>query len=206
MLELVTHDLSILNAIKPGTGEEMWQVMQSVLLSGQKVDYKILSHQIDNMMKIVEATHGAVSPNMLGRAYLMSRGAGTKWDENFQTGALPRLLQMINPGLGGSSGARFGPGAGFNAAMEEVEKGLTGHQLSIAAAMNLTSGVMTNRKNKLVTGDIRQKDLFLSNPDESGPDGFHAPARKDHGEKTRGQRPRRHHRQYVSQRDAAADH
>lgn len=168
-LDEVSKANTILNAVKGGGTDQVWELVKSLEGKGLTFDPKAFSSYVDTMTKVVAATGGKVTPQMFMSTFKYGRTATLGWDEGFVGGALPRLMQSMATGSGGSGGAG-GPG---NALMSAFAKVVQGQMPKTAAEefarMGLTPGGIANIKGSAQTqvkGGIAGRDLFMANPYE----------------------------------------
>ncbi len=119
ILPNVTQANTVLNAMKGGGTDEVWNLVKALEEKGLTAPGKedeFLSY-VDAMTKAVGASGGRVTLRQFQSAFLYGRTARLGWDEEFITQILPRLIQsMSTGGVGSGTG---GPG---NALMSAWKK------------------------------------------------------------------------------------
>jgi len=168
-LDEISKANSVLNAVKGGGTDQVWELVKSLEGKGLTYDPAQFASYVDTMTKVVEATGGKVTPQSFMSAFKYGRTATLGWDEGFVGGALPRLIQSMSSGTG-SGGGSGGPGNALMSAFAKVVQG----QMSKTAAeefdrMGLAPGGVKHIKGSSqtqITGGIAGRDLFVSNPYE----------------------------------------
>lgn len=165
-LEDVTKSNAVLNAVKGGGKDQVWELVKSLEQKGLTADPEAFSSYVSQMTKAVVASGGKVTPAQFFSAFKYGRTAMLGWNETFITQFLPRLIQSMSTGGGG--GGSGGPG---NALMSAFAKVVQGQMPKTAAEefhrMGLTPGGIAHIKGSSQTqivGGITGKDLFQQDP------------------------------------------
>jgi hypothetical protein len=168
-LDEISKSNAILNAIKGGGKDQVWELVKSLEQKGLTYKPEEFSSYVDTMTKVIEATGGKVTPEMFMSTFKYGRTAMLGWDEAFVGGALPRLMQSMATGGGGGGSGQGGPGNALMSAFAKVVKG----QMPKKAAqewekMGLAPGGVSPIEGSAqsIVGDISSKDLFMKNPYE----------------------------------------
>ena len=165
-LDEISKANTILNNIRGGGKDEVWELVKALESKGETFDPKAFSSYVETMTKVVQATGGKVTPQMFMGTFKYGRTATLGWDESFIGGALPRLIQEYTSGNSGAGGTG-GPG---NALMSSYAK-IVQEQMSKKSAaeferMGLGKEVpIEGSSNSQLTGMIG-RSLFLKNPYE----------------------------------------
>jgi hypothetical protein len=167
-LDEIAKANSVLNNVKGGGTDQVWELVKSLEMKGETYDPKSFSSYVDTMTKVVEATRGRVTPADFMSTFKYGRTATLGWSEEFVGGALPRLIQSMK--ANGGSGGAGGPG---NALMSAFAKIVQGQMPKNAAEefdrMGLAPGGVEHIKGSSqsqIPGGIAGRDLFMSNPYE----------------------------------------
>lgn len=160
----VSRSNSILNAVKGGGQDQVWDLVKSLEQKGITTDPQTFMSYVDKMTKVVEATGGRVTPAQFMQAIKYGRTAALGWDEDFITGALPRLIQSMSGGGNSGSG---GPG---NALMSAFAKVVQGQMPKTAAQefnrLGLTSSYSDIQGSSESQAGIKGASAFSANPYE----------------------------------------
>ncbi|UGY03278.1 hypothetical protein [Bradyrhizobium quebecense] len=162
----VSRANAILNAVRGGGKDEVWELVKSLEQKGETADPASFLSYIDTMTKVVEATGGRVTPQMYMSTFKYGRSATLGWDEGFIGGALPRLIQsMASAGGGGGSGTG-GPGNALMSAFSEVSRGQVTKQ-SAEEFERLGLGKAEHIKGSSSSHlDVASRGLFMRDPYE----------------------------------------
>lgn len=117
----VSQSNAILNAVKGGGHDQVWELVKSLEQKGLTTNPQEFMDYVNRMTQVVEATGGKVTPAMFMQSIKYGRTAALGWDEDFIVGALPRLIQSMSGG--GSGGGRAGPGNALMSAFAKVVQG-----------------------------------------------------------------------------------
>jgi hypothetical protein len=168
-LDTVSKANSVLNSIKGGGHDQVWELVKALENKGLTADPKSFESYINTMTKVTEATGGKVTPANFMSTFKYGRTAMLGWDEDFIGGALPRSIQSMTTG-GGGAGGGGGPG---NALMSAFAKVVQGQMPKNAAEefdrMGLAPGGAQHIKGSSdaqVAGGIAGRDQFIANPYE----------------------------------------
>lgn len=166
-LEVVSKANSVLNSVKGGGGDQVWELVKALEQKGLTANPDEFMSYVNTMTKAVVATGGKVTPAQFMGTFKYGRTAMLGWDENFVGNYLPRLIQSMTAGGGGGTG---GPG---NALMSAFAKVVQGQMPKTAAEefnrLGLTEGGLKHIKGSSQTqivGGIVGRDLFQANPYE----------------------------------------
>lgn len=118
----VSQANAVLNAVKGGGSDQVWELVKSLEQKGLTTDPSAFMSYVNQMTKVVEATGGKVTPSQFFSTFKYGRTAMLGWDEDFITQYLPRLIQSMSGG-GGSGSGTGGPG---NALMSAFAKSFRG--------------------------------------------------------------------------------
>lgn len=169
-MDEISKSNAVLNAIKGGGKDQVWDLVKSLEQKGLTFDPKQFSSYVDTMTKVVEASGGKVTPQMFMSTFKYGRTAMLGWDEAFVGGALPRLIQSMASSGGGGGGGSGGPG---NALMSAFAKVVQGQMPKTAAEefdrMGLAIGGAAHIKGSAdsqIPGGIAGRDQFMANPYE----------------------------------------
>ena len=121
-LDEVSKANAILNNVKGGGTDAVWELVKALEAKGETADPTSFSSYVNTMAKVVQATGGRVTPQMFMQTFKYGRTATLGWDETFVGGALPRLMQSLASGGGGGGGAG-GPGNALMSAFAKVVQG-----------------------------------------------------------------------------------
>jgi hypothetical protein len=161
---------AILNSIKGGGKDQVWDLVKSLEQKGVTIDPKEFASYVNTMTKVVEASGGKVTPQMFQSTFKYGRTAMLGWDEAFVGGALPRLIQSMASSGGGGGSGNGGPG---NALMSAFAKVVQGQMPKTAAEefdrMGLAPGGAKHIKGSSesqIPGGIAGRDQFMANPYE----------------------------------------
>lgn len=167
-LETVTKANAVLNSVKGGGKDQVWELVKSLEQKGLTANPQEFESYVGQMTKAIVASGGKVTPAQFFSAFKYGRTSMLGWDETFVTQYLPRLIQSMSSGGGG--GGSGGPG---NALMSAFAKVVQGQMPKTAAEefkrMGLTPGGVQHIKGSSesqVGGGILGKDLFQSSPYE----------------------------------------
>lgn len=165
-LEDVTKSNAVLNSVKGGGTDQVWDLVKSLEQKGLTANPEEFASYVSQMTKAVVASGGKVTPAQFYSAIKYGRTAALGWDETFITQYLPRMIQSMSSGSGG--GGTGGPG---NALMSAFAKVVQGQMPKTAAEefqrMGLTPGGLAHIKGSSSTqivGGIAGKDLFQQDP------------------------------------------
>jgi hypothetical protein len=168
-LDMVSKANSVLNSIKGGGHDQVWELVKALENKGLTADAGAFESYINTMTKVTEATGGKVTPANFMSTFKYGRTAMLGWDEAFVGGALPRSIQSMTTG-GGGAGGGGGPG---NALMSAFAKVVQGQMPKNAAEefdrMGLAPGGAQHIKGSTdaqVAGGIQGRDEFIANPYE----------------------------------------
>ena len=175
---------AILNSIKGGGTDEVFNLVKALEQKGLATpeNRDQFESYVNMMTKVVESTHGRVTPQMFQRAFVYGRTAMLGWDEQFITEIMPRLIQSmaVGGGAGGGSGTT-GPG---NALMSAFAKVVQGQMPMTAADMLHDFGLADNVKHIKGSAEsqikVRGAALFGKDPYE-WVQTYLVPALKAHG-------------------------
>ncbi|MGN6536408.1 MAG: hypothetical protein ACTHKQ_11855 [Mesorhizobium sp.] len=160
----VSRSNSILNAVKGGGQDQVWDLVKSLEQKGITTDPATFMSYVDKMTKVVEATGGRVTPAQFMSAIKYGRTAALGWDEGFITGALPRLIQSMS---GAGNSGTGGPG---NALMSAFAKVVQGQMPKKAAEefsrLGLTTSYSDIQGSSQAEAGIRGASAFSANPYE----------------------------------------
>lgn len=164
-LDEISKSNAILNNIRGGGKDEVWELVKSLEMKGETYDPAMFSSYVNTMTRVVQATGGRVTPQDFMSTFKYGRTATLGWDEQFVGGALPRLMQSMK---GGGSGGAGGPG---NALMSAFAKVVQGQMPKTAAEeferMGLgTARHITGSSESQIEGGIQGRGLFMANPYE----------------------------------------
>lgn len=164
-LSQVTRSNAVLNAVKGGGTDQVWELVKSLEQKGLTTDPQAFMQYVNDMTKVVEATGGRVTPAMYMQSIKYGRTAALGWDESFITGALPRLIQSMSGG--GTGGGRAGPGNALMSAFAKVVQG----QMSKKSAeefnrLGLTTRYSPIKGSSQALVDIAGSKMFTANPYE----------------------------------------
>lgn len=170
-LDEVSRADAILNAVKGGGQDQVWELVKALEGKGLTFDPKQFSSYVDTMIKVVEASGGKVTPQMFMSTFKYGRTATLGWNEDFVGGPLPRLIQSLASGSGGGGGS--GSGGPGNALMSAFAKVVQGQMPKTAAEefdrMGLAPGGVAHIKGSSesqIPGGIAGRDQFMANPYE----------------------------------------
>jgi len=158
---------SILNAVKGGGQDQVWELVKALEGKGLTYDPAEFDSYVNTMTKVVEASGGKVTPQQYMSTFKYGRTATLGWDEGFVGGALPRLIQSMASSGGGGGGAG-GPG---NALMSSFAKVVQGQMPKTAAAefdrldLGRAAPIAGSSESQIV-GGIVGRDQFMANPYE----------------------------------------
>lgn len=150
-LDEVAKANSVLNVMKGGGKDQVWEFVKSLEGKGLTADPAAFSSYLNTMTKVVQATGGKVDPAMFFNTFKYGRTATQLWDESFVGGALPRLIQEMSSGGGG--GGAGGPGnalmTGFAKLVQGQMSKASGEELEFlklgsAKGIKGSGGAMTN--------------------------------------------------------------
>jgi hypothetical protein len=116
-LDEISKSNAILNNIRGGGKDEVWELVKSLEMKGETYDPAMFSSYVNTMTRVVQATGGRVTPQDFMSTFKYGRTATLGWDEQFVGGALPRLMQSMK---GGGSGGAGGPGNALMSAFAKV--------------------------------------------------------------------------------------
>jgi hypothetical protein len=154
------------NVAGPGAGDQVWDFVKSLEIKNVTTDPELFHDYIDKMVQVVLASGAKVTPRQFFSTFKYGRTAMQGWDQEFITGALPRLIQSMSGGAGGGSGGSGGPGNALQSMFAEVVSG----QMTKTAAgefANLGIGEVKNIKGSAKSQvEVKNKNLMITNPYE----------------------------------------
>lgn len=191
----VEKSSTILRALNPAAGDQVWELAKALESRGETRDVNAFAKVLDEMTKVSIASGGKVTPQMYFQNLKYGRSAALGWDDAFIGGAFPRLMQELGSGGGGSAGNALmsafravGSGQTTKTAAQEFAKlGLgvmTAIPGSASAQLDHVPGFSTRSKNgfdhfrhhsgrldhtrggAVRLGNVVGSDLFISNPYE----------------------------------------
>jgi hypothetical protein len=168
-LDEISKSNAVLNAVKGGGQDQVWELVKSLEQKGLTYDPKEFSSYVDTMTKVVEATGGKVTPQMYFSAFKYGRTAMLGWDEAFIGGALPRLIQSMSGGGASGGSGSGGPGNALMSAFAKVVQGQMPKKAAEEwARMGLTPGGVSHIEgsSQSIVGEISGADQFMANPYE----------------------------------------
>lgn len=158
---------SVLNSVKGGGQDQVWSMVKALEGKGLTFDPKEFQSYINTMTKVVEATHGTVTPEMFQQTFKYGRTATLGWDEEFVGGALPRLIQSMSTGQHGGGGGAGGPGNALMSAFGEVVSGRMSKDAAFEfEKMGLGKAKHTEGEDQANVEGLAGRDLFIKNPYE----------------------------------------
>ncbi len=80
-LDEVSKANTILNAVKGGGGDQVWELVKSLAQKGLTFDPAAFSSYVNTMTKVTEATGGKVTPAQFMSTFKYGRTAMLGWDE-----------------------------------------------------------------------------------------------------------------------------
>jgi hypothetical protein len=167
-IEQVTKANAILNSVKGGGTDQVWELVKSLEQKGETANPQEFSQYVDIMTKAVIASGGKVTPAQFFSAFKYGRTAMLGWDETFIGQYLPRLIQSMSSG-GGSGSGTGGPGNALMSAFAKVVQGQMPKKAAEEfAAMGLVQGSIRKAGGgtSTIEGGIAGRDLFQHNPYE----------------------------------------
>lgn len=168
ILDVVTRANAILNAVKGGGQDEVFQLVKALEqkdLATPEKRKEFLSY-VDMMTKVVQSTGGRVTPAAFQNTFKYGRTAMLGWNEEFITQIMPRLMQSWTSG-NGSGGGAGGPGNALMTAFAKLVQG----QLSKTSAEEL-GGLGLLEYNHRIEGSsknqvrVKGANLAMTNPYE----------------------------------------
>ena len=164
-LDEISKSNMILNNIRGGKGkDEVWELVKSLESKGVTYDPKEFSSYVDTMTKVVQATGGKVTPQQFFSTFKYGRTSTLGWDQEFITGALPRLIQEYSGGGGSGTG---GPGNALMSAYAKIVQGQmskTGAHAFAEMGLGHDIAIKGSASARLV--GMPGRDLFMKNPYE----------------------------------------
>lgn len=167
-LDQVAKANTILNAVKGGAQDQVWELVKSLEQKGETINPADFMKYVDIMTQAVISTGGRVTPQQFFQAFKYGRTAMLGWDETFVGQYLPRLIQSMSGSAGGSGGSgTSGPG---NALMSAFAKVVQGQMPKTAAeqfaALGLADSIAHIRGSSQSQIKVHGRDLFQQNPYE----------------------------------------
>jgi hypothetical protein len=168
-LDAVSKANSVLNSVKGGSSDQVWELVKSLEMKGLTADPDSFMSYVDTMTKATVASGGKVTPQQFMSAFKYGRTSMFGWDETFVGQYLPRLIQSMSSGSGGGGGS--GSGGPGNALMSAFAKVVQGQMPKKAAEeferMGLASNVRPIKgSSESLTDGIAGRDQFMANPYE----------------------------------------
>lgn len=164
-LDEVSKANTVLNAMKGGGKDQVWEFVKSLEGKNITADSKEFSSYLNTMTQVVQASGGRVDPKTFFGTFKYGRTATQFWDQSFIGGALPRLMQEM-----GSSGGGGGAGGPGNALMTAYSKIVQGQMSKTSAAEFQKLGLGTAHEIKgsasATVEGIPGQNLFARNPYE----------------------------------------
>jgi hypothetical protein len=165
-LEAVSKADAVLNSIKGGSKDQVWQLVKSLELHGDAQDKEKFLSMLDTFTKAEIASGGKVDPSQFFMAFKYGRTAMLGWDDTFIGQYLPRSIQSMSGG-GGSGSGTGGPGNAIMSAFQAVVRG----QMPKKAAgeferLGLADVQHIEGSSQSTLGPVKGRDLFIHNPYE----------------------------------------
>ena len=162
----VTKANAVLNAVKGGGSDQVWELVKSLEQKGLTAKPDEFMSYVGQMTKAVVASGGRVTPAQFFSAFKYGRTAVLGWDETFITQYLPRLIQSMSGGGSFGNVGTSGPGNALMSAFAKVVQGQMPKNAALQfARMGLASGVQHIRgSSQTIVGRIKGADLFQANP------------------------------------------
>lgn len=158
---------TILNSIKGGGQDQVWELVKSLEGKGLTYNPAEFSKYIDTMTKVTQVTGGKVTPEMFFQAFKYGRTATLGWSQEFVGGPLGRLIQEYSGGGASSGGASGGPGNALASAFAKIVQGQTSktsaqefERLGLGVAKHIKGSAQSQLSN------VSGRDLFMANPYE----------------------------------------